>query len=31
MDLSHSGKTYEDLLQDMQMDGYSQNYIFCFF
>ena len=29
MNLSHSGKTYEDLLQDMQMDGYSQNYIKC--
>lgn len=29
MNLFHSDKTYEDLLQDMQKDGYSQNYMKC--
>ena len=29
MKLFHSNKTYEELLQDMQKDGYSQNYIKC--
>ena len=31
MNLFHSDKTYEDLLQDMQKDGYSQNYMKCVF
>lgn len=29
MKLFHSNKTYEELLQDMQKDGYSQNYMKC--
>lgn len=29
MKLFHSNKTYEELLQDMQKDGYSQNYMSC--
>ena len=29
MKLFHSNKTYEELLQGMQKDGYSQNYMKC--
>lgn len=29
MNLFHLDKTYEDLLQDMQKDGYGQNYMKC--